>query len=358
MIDVARAAGVSPATVSLVVNNRLGGNVRIPPETQQRVLAAAAALGYVADPVAQSLAGSRNGLLGLFTFDAIFPVQFRDFYYPFLVGVEHAAEELNYDLILFTSTGGGEGKRQIYRQGANRLRLADGAVLLGSEEDKGEVQRLVDEQYPFVFIGRRELPNAQVSFAAADYATATADMVDYLFGLGHRCIGYLGAETNTESLRDRRMGYRQAFARRGLPLDPNWMWPHVPPGAPGEAPVNVRGAQPAELPAVLTGWLRQGVTAILVETGPYLPQLLPLCAALGIETPRDLSVAFLGDLSIDLPWELEATTIAIPRQEMGAAAVRLLTELLAQEDAAALRQVTLPCRLVIGSSCATPRTDP
>jgi LacI family transcriptional regulator len=339
MIDVARMAGVSPATVSLVINNRLSGNVRIPPETQQRVLAAAQSLGYVADPVAQSLAGARNRLLGIFTFDAIFPVKYRDFYYPFLVGVESAAEDLNFDLVLFTSTSAADGKRHIYRQGANRLRLADGAILLGSEEDKLEVQRLVDEHYPFVFIGRRELPNVRLSYSAADYAAATADLLGYLFTLGHRHVGYLGSQATTESLLDRRFGYRDAFARRGLPLDPDWIW--------------LQGAQ--QLPTVLGRWLKQGVTAVVAETGPFESELVQTCKDLGVILPQDLSLAFLGDLSADLPWDLDATTFEIPRQQMGATAVQLLAELLAQEDAEAVRQVTLPCRLYIGNSCVTPR---
>jgi DNA-binding LacI/PurR family transcriptional regulator len=339
MIDVARLAGVSPATVSLVINNRLSGNVRIPPETQQRVLAAVQALGYVADPVAQSLAGTRNRLLGVFTFEAIFPVQFRDFYYPFLVGVESAAEERNFDLVLFTSTTASDGRRRIYRGGSNRLRLADGAVLLGAEDDKAEVQRLVDEQYPFVFIGRRELPSSQVSYAAADYAAATCELVEYLFALGHRRVAYIGAAVVNESAADRRRGYREAFTRGDWPLDPAWVW--------------LQGER--DLAAVLGGWLRQGVTAIVMETGPFAPALVQACHDMGVVLPDDLSLAFLGDLSLDLPWELEATTFTIPRQAMGATAVRLLAELLAQEDAAAVRQVTLPCRLSLGNSCVAPR---
>ena len=339
MIDVARLAGVSPATVSLVINNRLNGNVRIPPETQQRVLAAAQSLGYVADPVAQSLAGARNRLLGVFTFDAIFPVQFRDFYYPFLVGVESAAEELNFDLVLFTSTSARDGKRHIYRQGADRLRLADGAILLGSEDDKLEVQRLVDEQYPFVFIGRRELPDCQLSYSAADYTAATQELLAYLFTLGHRRVAYLGSPATTESLQDRRLGYRQAFAEHSLPLDQTWIW--------------LQGAD--DLTAVLGRWLKKGITAIVAEAGPFLPTFVQTCHDLGVVLPQDLSLAFLGDLSVELPWDLDATTFEIPRQAMGATAVRLLAELLAQEDAAAIRQVTLPCRLAIGNSSVPPR---
>ena len=99
----------------------------------------------MADPVAQSLAKGRNGLIGVFTFEAIFPVTQRDFYFPFLLGIEHAAETLGYDLLLYTSTSVGDGRRRIYRNGRNRLRLADGAILLGAEDSKNEIQALVDE---------------------------------------------------------------------------------------------------------------------------------------------------------------------------------------------------------------------
>lgn len=341
LIDVARLAGVSPATVSLVVNNRLSGNVRIPLETQQRVLDAVQQLGYVADPVAQSLTGARNQLLGVFTFESIFPVQFRDFYYPFLVGVESAAEELNFDLILFTSTSAHDGKRRIYRAGANRLRLTDGAVLLGAEDDKVELQRLVDEQYPFVFIGRRELPNSRISYAAADYAAATCETVEYLFGLGHRRVAYLGAPSVKESVTDRRYGYHAAFTRNNLPLDPGW--------------ISLQAEK--DLPNVLGRWLKVGVTAIVVEAAPFSANLVQTCHDLCLVLPQDLSIAFLGDPYIDLPWDLEATAFAIPRQEMGATAVRLLAELLTQSDTAAVRQVTLPCRLSPGNSCVAPRSD-
>ncbi len=78
-----------------------------------RVVTAVDELGYVADAAARSLAGGQNYLLGVFTFESIFPLQHRDFYYPFLVGIEEEAEQLGYDLLLFTSGGSVDGVRQI-----------------------------------------------------------------------------------------------------------------------------------------------------------------------------------------------------------------------------------------------------
>ena len=49
--------------------------------------------------------------------------------------------------------------------------------MLGAEDSKNEIQALVDEGYPFVFIGRRELPGSEISYTAADYASATAELM-------------------------------------------------------------------------------------------------------------------------------------------------------------------------------------
>lgn len=340
--DVAALAGVSPATVSLVLNNRTGGSVRISAETRRRVLEAITQLGYVADPVARSLAGGQNGLMGVFTFEALFPLRHHSFYYPFLVGIEEEAERLGYDLLLFTSAGGADGHRHIYRSGVNRLRLADGAVLLGLEQSKDEVNRLLEEGYPFVFVGRRDTFAAPVSFAAAAYAEATAEAVAYLAAYGHRRIAYLGQRTDTESARDRRSGYRQGLAAAGLSADPALFYE--------VADDETANAVAAER---LDAWRAAGVTAVLTEVDRPLDGLLAAARAAGLAIPADLSLVLLGDIQSEQPRLDEPTTFAIPRREMGAAAVRLLIEVLAADGA--VRQVTLPCTFVPGSTVAAPR---
>lgn len=341
LADVARLAGVSPATVSLVINDRVTGNVRIPPETQQRVLAAAEELGYVADPVAQSLARGRNGLLGVFTFEAIFPVTQRDFYYPFLVGIERAAETLGFDLLLFTSTSIGDGRRRIYRNGRNRLRLADGAVLLGTEESKVEMQRLVAEGYPFVFVGRRDLPgDEEVAYVAADYTAATCELIGRMAAAGHRRIAYVGADEETESLLDRRHGYGMGLAANGLEEETNLVC--LCP----EHQVDV-----ATLQALRT----RGATAVVTETGPVAYALLRSCAEAGIAVPDDLSVGLLGDPFGDIDVTLDLSGFSIPREEMGAQAVHLLARIL-DNAASGVQQISLPCTPVAGSTIASVRS--
>ena len=159
--DVARVAGVSEGTVSVVLNDRVGENVRVSEKTQQKIWDAVSELGYVANPVAQNLAGGQNHIIAVFTFEAIFPIDVSSFYYPFLIGIELEADRQGYDLLLITgSTDSVSGKRRIYENNVNRLSRADGAILLG-HGDKQEVYRLLDEDFPFVYVGRRASPMTQ-----------------------------------------------------------------------------------------------------------------------------------------------------------------------------------------------------
>src|SRR5258707_9077245 len=97
--DVARMAETSQTAVSVVLNGRVGESVRVSEETQARIWNAVRLLGYTANPVARSLARGRNRIIGLFTFESTFPIESRDFYYPFLVGVEAEAAAEDYDLL-------------------------------------------------------------------------------------------------------------------------------------------------------------------------------------------------------------------------------------------------------------------
>lgn len=333
--DVARLAGVSQAAVSVVLNKREGEAVRVSEETRTRILEAVRALGYVANPAARSLAGGQNCLLGIFTYEAIFPLKYHDYYYPFLVGIEEEAEAQGYDLLLFTSTSTDDGRRRIYHNNTNRLQMADGAVLLGVSDDKGELAQLLHEGFPFVFVGRREAPGGELSYAAADYAEATAAVVEHMIAHGHRKIAYLGGVLPPEPSQDREQGYRLAHQRLGLPLDPR----HV-----------LYIAADEELTAErLRLFLEMGVTALVTEHQAFVVRLMEVAQELGLRIPRDLS---LGLLNTKPPASiaLDLTRFEIPMQEMGAQAVRLLTHMLANPDEPGPHRVTLPCTFVPGST--------
>ncbi|NUP51607.1 MAG: LacI family DNA-binding transcriptional regulator [Catenulispora sp.] len=335
--EVARLAGVSQAMVSLVLN---GSDVRIAPETRARVEDVLRETGYVVDIMGRRLRGKSNQILGVFTYEAVFPSGSADFYGPFLGGIEEESEVQGFDLLLFTSPGRRQGRRQVYEQGSNRLGIADGCILLGRHTDRDELDRLVDERFPFVFIGRRESSAGLVSYVGADYAAATAAMYERLWSLGHRRVALVGYREESESTADRRSGYLRACRRhRKAPL----------------------ALTDADLSQVFEQLRREQVTAALVETTDAAAALLALAESAGLRVPEDLSIGVLGDTdpSQTSTWPVprlpavEWTTFRIPRREMGARAVRILAAMLRGEtEPGRDTQVLLPCVLLDGATVA------
>jgi DNA-binding LacI/PurR family transcriptional regulator len=338
-VDIAARAGVSQATVSLVIS---GGAVsdHVAESTRQAVLAAAEELGYTANAAARSLKGGRNHLLGLYTFEPVFPVDQRDFYFPFLLGVEEETANQGYDLLLFSSAGSG-GDRRIYARGANRLKVADGCVLLGRHLHRDDLAHLVREDFPFVFIGRREVTGAELSYVAADYTTATRQIVTTLTDLGHRRLRYLEFIDGQEPTRDREAGLQAGLNEADI-TDEDVIHP-------------VRAA--ADVTAdLLERWIADGVTAILVEPTEDDSLVTAVAAAAqqaGLRIPDDLSVAMLGDPPVQDASSRDWTRFTLPRAHMGREAVRILLELL-DDPTGAPRQVFVDCHQRPGDSVAPP----
>src|SRR6476469_1457999 len=320
--DVARLAGVSQATVSAVINGQ-ARTAGIAPQTVLRVQDAVRQLGYSVNAAARSLRGKGNRLIGVHSFESIFPVDQRDFYHEFLAGIEQQAVADGYDLLLFASTQSPDGRRRIYRDGVNRLALADGSVLIGIEHGTDELARLAGEGYPFVHIGKRTVDGADLAWVSADYATATADVVTRLVDAGHRRIGYITAPDRVQSHVDKEAGYRSACTTHQLP---ELMYV-----------VDPAGIDQAWLDAVLAA----DVTALVLEASSMVDPVARLLAARGLSVPHDLSTVVLMNLpTADVPaW----SDLHIPRNELGRAAVRLLIQLLGDTDVEPDRHLLLPC---------------
>jgi DNA-binding LacI/PurR family transcriptional regulator len=332
--DVARLAGVSQSAVSRVL---AGGSdaTRIPEETRQRILAAVRELGYVPNVSARNLRNKRNHLLGVHTFEPVFPHAREGFYFEFLLGIEERAEELGYDIVLFTSTGAGDGRRRVYRDGTNRLNLADGSVLLGVSTDKEDLARLWNDGYPFVHIGRREVPGADIPCIVPDYAGVTAEMVHMLVLQGHRHFAYLRERVEIEPFDDRRRGYAEAVERYDL-VDHS-------PGFQGES-------------GLTEDWLDQLVngpeTAVVAENGALAEALRKGLAVRGSHVPEDVSVVVLE--GTDLPEAPSWYNLSIPRKQIGRVAVDALVSLVADPEQRG-RSIVVPCSIVPGTTIAPAR---
>ena len=270
--DIARVAGVSQATVSVV----LGGNrtgVRLAESTRLRVLKAAEQLGY-ADPLVKR--PSRTSLFGIRAATPAFEA-----HQAILAGIEAEAAALGKDLIVFTTSG--------------RTRLADGCLFL----DGPVPAELLATGFPIVHIGLRPELGDRVPCVDADYASASAEVVARLRQAGHRRIRYLREPGDTPAARER---------ERGVGADPG----------------SVVRTDGTGLATAIRCWLGDGVTALVVEEAVFAPAQRALRAE-SVSVPGDLSLAVLGRP----PSGPEVSGFEVPRRALGREAVRLLASVVA-----------------------------
>lgn len=304
--DIARRAGVSQATVSLVLTGRAAAS-RIPEATQERIREAMVELDYVPNAAARSLRGGRNNLIGVHTFEPVFPVSPEDYYHEFLNGIEEEAVRAGLDLVLFASTQRPDGTRSIYGGGSNRLRLADGAIIFGFEKNDDELRRLSGEGYPFVFIGHREITGVSIPYVTANYTDAMAPVVDLLVSAGHGDVAYFAVPARGLPQRERLDGFRLAATAAGLGV-------RVIDGAPSALDAH----RVAEVFAA-------GATALVAETYELARALQASLDELGLDPASNVTAVSLdsdprGDVF---------SHVHVPRREMGRRAVSLLLGVIA-----------------------------
>lgn len=331
--DVARLAGVSQTTVSLVISGRGVSESRVSSDVRKRVLAAIDEIGYKVNPIAQGLVGGRTSIIGVHTSERVFPSDSNDFYAPFLEGIERRAEEVGVDLLMFTSTQR-QTPRSMSASGMHRLVAADGCILLGRRSYPEDFALLLQRRYPFATIGRRECDEGQIPYVAADYRGATGQVVRHLVRLGHKRIALLSEDHLHVSVIDRRDGYLQAMRQAGLT-------PRV---------VNVPDA---DYEASCRAVLDEQTTALIVmaNNARFVQHALE---RLGVRVPESVSLARLGEpLREEATPETTWTGFKMPRFEMGEAVLDVvLRQIDPQWDGGGERafQVTIPCKFVAGTT--------
>ncbi len=334
LADVARLAGVSSATVSLVLNKR-NGRVPIGEETRARVLEAVRQLGYVPNPVAQMLASGSSRLIGVFAYEARFPYEREDFFFPYLLGIEREASRQDYDLLLFTRSRGCPA-RTIYCDGVNQLRRADGAIVMGSQTNREELRLLAEEGYPFVSIGRREVVGHAIDWVASDYRAGSTEATQHLLKLGHRRLAFLGMGPPAETSEEKLDGCQEALS-----------------GAAG-AELAIWERDLLSTPAAFLQALRDfAPTALVCTEIATLTGAVQQLLAASVRIPEELSVVSLTDGYADLPIGMQPTVVCLNRHLIGETAVRVLLERM-RDAALPPQQIRLSCQLVLGNTTAPP----
>jgi DNA-binding LacI/PurR family transcriptional regulator len=202
--DVAKAAGVSVATVSYVLNN----NGRVGRPTRRAVLLAVRTLDYVANLNARNLAKDASQTLGMIVSDIENP-----FFPEVIKGFQQRAREQSYDVILsdtnYDAALMGEAATRMLRQ---RVR---GISFVTSEVALPTIRQIKTRQTPAVFLDVGPVQQ-YISNVKVDYACGIRAVMDHLIALGHRRISFVGARNDLQSNAVRREAYVEYLRERGM----------------------------------------------------------------------------------------------------------------------------------------------
>lgn len=328
--DVADLAGVSRGTVSIVLSGKTSARVPISQETIERVLQAAEQLGYAPNPAAQMLARGHSNLIGVFTYEPTFPYDQNDVFFPYLSGIQSEAGRQGYNVLLFTDIQA-QDEIRIYRQGMNSLFLADGSILLGANPNREELRRLVEENYPFIYIGRREVRGLALNWVVSDYTTSTTEAVRYLRELEHRRFGFLTDTLDREAEQDKLAGARMEISAAGNEL------------------VVISDVLDAPPKALIEQIRDQRLTALLCANSDVFEHMMHVLYDASISVPDDLSIVSLISAVSVPPLLLTPTHIEIKRPLIGQIALQKLISLI-EGTVKPPQQVLVPGSLVIGET--------
>lgn len=333
IIDVAKAAGVSPSTVSRVLNGR-SGNVPISDTTRKQVEEVVAALGYEASVFAAALRTERTGVLG---------AVIRDIRDPFLSLLLQEIQEVAYQAgqeVLI-----GHARYDINR--AERIlrlmrgRLFDGMILLGDMPGDDMVIRELN-QYPVPFVTIARGTKAATPSVNVDEGVGTRLALNYLVELGHSRIACIASMT-VAGLGERVEHYKQFIADHDLPSYPQY----IQTGNMTQSDVYEALQTIFNAP--------EPPTALFCARDWVALKVIDVCRRMGLQIPEDVSIIGFDDID-DAAFTYPAlTTIRQPVEVMAQTAVEILltcieSSAVADSDLRQQRHILKPT-LVVRDSC-------
>jgi LacI family transcriptional regulator len=300
--EVARAAGVSTATVSRALN----GSGQVAERTRLRVTEAIAALGYQPNNVARSLV-----LKATHTIAVLLPDITNPFFPALVKGVQLAADEEGY-AVLLGHTGGDPAKEESYFQ-VLRGQQVDGVLLVGLISAPESLKGLTGHGLPVVTLDRPvNVPGSAT--VRVDHKAGGRIATEHLLELGHRRIAHISGPKGLSVSQQRLDGYRRALSTHGVSFNDRLV-------AQGDFSEDggYRGVQ--ELLRARTRF-----TALFAANDLSAIGAMTALREHGMNVPDEVSVVGFDDIHVASYTSPKLTTVRQPIYDMGRAAAKLLID--------------------------------
>ena len=322
--DVAQQAGVSPMTVSRVIN----GSTSVNDQTRTRVEQVITALGYVPNNLARSLSQQTSGTLGVLVPDVANP-----FFMLILRGIESVARQHGFRVML-CNTESDLKLEDAYIQDILAHRI-EGLIIAPTSDHSRRHLRL-PQQYniPIVLVDRH-VDGIECDVVVGDNVGGAQRLTEHLLAVGHRRIAMICGPLDVSTARDRLQGYRQALELAGIAFDDEYVV---------ETAVNVRGGTTAIADILKLTPRPQAIFAVnnLVAVGA-----VQALRQQGISVPRDMALACFEDIELASQLYPFLTVMAQPAETFGTIAAQLLIERITGRTSDRPRRVALSPELVV-----------
>jgi LacI family transcriptional regulator len=294
----------------------------------------AESLGYRPNPIARGLKTAKSGTVGLVIPDLTNPL-----FPPIVRGIEDVLEPAGYSgLIVNTDNDPARERQQIE---SLRSRQVEALIVATALLDHPLLAQLHREGVRMVMVNRRP-EGIDIPSVTPDDATGVELAVRHLAGLGHRRIAHLAGPPNTSTGLVRARAFRSTIRDLGLDEDPGLM---------ATCDYWSEDAGAAALRALLDG--SASFTAVVAGNDLIALGCYDVFAERNIECPRDVSVVGFNDMPFLDKLRPPLTTVAVPHQQIGAEAARLLLDSITDPTRPS-RSVLLPLHLVVRGSSAGP----
>ncbi|MEO8452954.1 MAG: LacI family DNA-binding transcriptional regulator [Gemmatimonadota bacterium] len=326
--DVARAAGVSVATVSRVYN----GNLQVKEDTRKRVREIAAEMGYTPHGGARSLITRRTHAIGV-----LLPDLYGEFFSELIRGIDQAARARGYHVLVARAGHAGDDLLTAFRAMRGRV---DGVIVMSPEFDQVSATRGLPEGFPVVLLNSPRTDVGSAHFGIANFEGAHA-MVRHLIQIGHTRIAIIkGAERNHDAA-ERLRGYQAALVEAGIQLDGRLE-------IPGD--FTEHGGYEAAR-AILA--LAPRPTAVFASNDGMALGALGGFRDAGLRVPGDIAIGGFDDIPMARYVDPPLTTVRVDISTLGARAAASLLEAANGNSSHAPHDETMPTTLVVRRSCGS-----
>ena len=328
--DVARAAGVSVASVSRALN----GHESVTEATRQRILAAAGQLRYVPHAAARSLITRRTDTIGV-----LLPDLHGEFFSELIRGIDAGARASGRHLLISSSHGSEAEAAQALRMLPGRV---DGMLVMSPHAGSDVLAANLPAGLPSVLLNTRVAAGSYPAFSVDNYGGAAA-MMRHLYAIGRRRIAFIGGPDDNFDADERLRGYRDAVAARA-----------------GASEIVLRGDFNES-----SGY-RAGIEiceraerpdAIFAANDMMALGCLFALTERGVAVPDEIALAGFDDIPIARFVTPPLTTVRVRIADLGRRAFDRLAELIADGDDGARTTTRLDCELVVRQSSGAQGTD-